>query len=327
VRGDDPHCGRGRYALFPAMVTLFTLCGCQNNPKEIKQRQMIKHVLNLEQENGWQILVHGMDEISYFSPSRGKLQIIYSRFHAPNQTWMGFGSIRSDGRKLIFVTKLSGSASASLVMFDTQTHKQETLLNIPYLFGPRWSPNGERIAFSCRSEVSGSFDLKVYEPGSSRTSLIVSGELPSGEGYIDWSPDGQSIVYESISGEVQIVDIRTRERRTLARGGVPRWSPDGNRIVYHKEAEDSVTVRNLQSGESRDVLVGKKVRNIVWSPDGRFIAYSRPYSGLSKQIQDASMLADTYGDLWALDTQSGAELKLFSGIESIYPTYWGIIAR
>ena len=39
------------------------------------------------------------------------------------------------------------------------------------------------------------------------------------------------------------------------------------------------------------------------------------------------MLTDTYGDLWVLDSRSGAEVKLFTGSESIYPTYWGIIGR
>lgn len=315
------------YGLLLAMSLLTAVTSCGQVPKETQQHLLTQELGDLEQKHGWRILVHGMDEISYFSPSQSKLQVVYSRFNTPNQSWMGFGSMRSDGRKLVFVANSYGSPSASLVMFDTQTQKQETLLSMPYLSGPRWSPDGDRIAFTSRTEASGDFDLKVYEAKSARTTLIVTGELPSGEGYIDWSPDGQSIVYESASGEVQIVDIHTRDKRAVARGGLPRWSPDGKRIVYHKEGEDSVTIQNLKGSETRNVLVGKKARNLVWSPDSRFIAFSRPYGEFSKKIQDASMLTDTYGDLWVLDTESAAEIKLFTGKESIYPTYWGPVAR
>lgn len=315
------------YGLLLAMSMLTAVKSCGQVPKEMQQHLLTQELGDLERKHGWRILVHGMDEISYLSPSQSKLQVVYSRFNTPNQSWMGFGSMRSDGRKLVFVTNSYGSPSASLVMFDTQTQKQETLLSMPYLSGPRWSPDGDRIAFTSRTEASGDFDLKVYEAKSARTTLIVAGELPSGEGYIDWSPDGQSIVYESASGEVQIVDIHTGDKRAVARGGLPRWSPDGKRIVYHKEGEDSVTIQNLKGSETRNVLVGKKARNLVWSPDSRFIAFSRPYGEFSKKIQDASMLTDTYGDLWVLDTESAAEIKLFTGKESIYPTDWGLVGR
>ena len=257
VSSDASQVKRYSYALLLALGVLLVLNGCRHGRNEMQQRLLSQELLDLEQKHSWRILVHGINEISYFSPSQGKLVTVYSRFSAPSQTWMGFGSMRGDGRKLAVVTRSPGSPSASLALFDTRSQEQEILLNMPYLFGPRWSPDGERIVFTCRSGEAGNFDLKVYELGSTITSLVVPGELPSGEGYIDWAPDGQSIVYESVTGDVRIVDIHTRDKRTLARGGSPTWSPDGENVASHKEGEDSVTIQNLQSHECRNALARK----------------------------------------------------------------------
>ncbi|HEV2521121.1 MAG TPA: hypothetical protein VGT24_01960 [Candidatus Acidoferrales bacterium] len=287
----------------------------------------MRDLLDLDQKNGWRILVHGMDELSYFSPSDQRLVVVYSRFNDPKQSWIGFGSLHPDGKKLVLATEASGQSSASLTIVDIESRKQEVVLTKPYLFGARWSPDGKRIAFASRSQTSGSFDLNVYEDGTANVSVIVAGELPSGEGYFDWSPNGKEIVYQSEAGDIRIVDIQSKEKQALAKGGQPKWSPDGKFICYHKDGEDAFILQNLETGRSRSILVGENASPPTWSPDGRYIAYSLPYGGITKKIQDASLLTDTRGDLWVMDTESNFAEKIFTASESIYPTYWGPIAR
>jgi Tol biopolymer transport system component len=313
---------------FLAVLGIFlALLGCQGSPKEMRRPHLMRDLINLDQKSGWRILVHGMDELSYFSPSDGKLVVIYSRFSDPKQSWIGFGSMLPDGKKLALATESSGQPSATLTIVDIQSHKQHIVLSRPYLFGPRWSPDGKRIAFTCRSQSSGNFDLDVYEEGTASVSLVVTGELPSGEGNFDWSPDGKKIVYQSESREVRIVNVQSKEKQAVAKGGYPTWSPDGKLICYHGNGEDAYILQNLETGQSRSILVGENAGSPTWSPDARYIAYTRPYGGIAKKIQDASLLTDTHGDLWVMDTESHLAEKVFTAGESIYPTYWGPIAR
>jgi hypothetical protein len=305
-----------------AVSLSFAVCAPRQNTTQ--RNKLSERLMDLERQQGWHIVVHGMDEISYISQSDGKSKGFYSRFDDPRKSWMGFGSLNPGGRKLTLITEQIGQKF--LTIYDIESLKEEAALSRPYLFGARWSPDGTRIAFSCRAGASGGFDLDVFEVKTRRTSRIVEAELPSGEGYFDWSPDGTRIVYETQAGEMRMVDLQGKETRAMGKGGSPRWSPNGKYLLYQKNAEDAVVVRDMQNGESRTILRGKSVSPPIWSPDGRYITYSRPYGGASDQLQDLSKLVDTHGDLWVMDMESSAEVKLFTADESIYPTYWGPIA-
>lgn len=325
VRATGSHARRVQFILVLLFGIALIAAGPYLRSNEVRDQLNERLLVELEQQHGWHIVVHGMDEISYLSQSDGKLKTLYSRFGDPIQSWMGFGSLRPDGRKLALVTEQSGHSF--LTVYDIESRAQKAVLSRPYLFGPRWSPDGERIAFSCRSGATGNFDLDVYEVRTARTSQILAAELPSGEGYFDWSPDGKRIIYETHDDVIRIIDIQKKEEHKVGKGGSPRWSPDGKHISYQKDGEDAVVIQNMESGESRTILVGKNASPPIWSPNGRYITYTRPYGGPSKQLQDLSKLVDTHGDLWVMDIETNLEAKLFTANESIYPTYWGPIAQ
>lgn len=321
------HLRQARFILVLLLGIALIAAGCHHGSNEVQRKQLTERSLELERQQRWHILVHGMDEISYFSQADGKLKTVYSRISNRNQSWIGEGSISGDGKKITLVTKPYEELSATIVVVDIESGKEEKILTMPYLFGPRWSLDGKRIAFSSRSGSRGNFDLNVYDIATAHSALLFVGELPSGEGYFDWSPDGQRIIYENAAGDITVINVQTKEKRALGKGGSPRWSPNGKLICYHKDGEDAVVLQDFESGQSRTILVGEKAGSPTWSPDGRYIAYSRLYGEISKRIQDLSMLTDTHGELWVMDTESGVEVKLFTGGESIYPTYWGPIAQ
>src|SRR5229473_5582791 len=231
-----------RYVLIAILTVLTLSLGCHLKANEIEHQQLSQRLIELEQHEGWHILVHRMDDISYLCQSERKLEAIYSRFTKPNKGWIGFGSISTDGKKLSLVTEPYEQRSATLTIFDIESGKEEKILTLPYLFGPRWSPDRKRIGFASRPSSSGNFDLNVYDIATSKVSSLLVGELPSGEGYFEWSPDGKL-------------------------------------ICYQMDGEDALVLWNIEAGQTRTILKGKRASSPAWSPDGRYISYSRPYGG------------------------------------------------
>lgn len=95
---------------------------------------------------------------------------------------------------------------------------------------PRWSPDGEQIAFT------------GWEPGHPRQIYVVSrnGSPPRDlipgdrlEYHPSWSPDGRQLAIAT-EGSISIVDIATGDARKIEDSdglAEPNWSPDGTAIV------------------------------------------------------------------------------------------------
>jgi tricorn protease len=135
-----------------------------------------------------------------------------------------------------------------------------------------------------------------------------------------WSPDGSTIAFFSDrSGEYQLYvmdaagDAELRQVGNRA-GGYPhtvRWSPDGTRIAFTDETltlyhitvatGELVTVDRAEI-EPMDVsLEAKPISDFVWSPDGRWLAYSK--IGL-----------DQVSNIWVYSVETGQRHNLSSGL-------------
>ena len=131
------------------------------------------------------------------------------------------------------------------------------------------------------------------------TSESASDEMPA------WSPDGRHIVFQRSRGElrdrieeISIQDLDGSHRRSLTRGGWPAWSPDGQwiaflstssgrryeqtlRIIRPDGTDERVVFESRESGTySRGwgpIPEGLPSGPLVWSPDSRWIAFTRPF--------------------------------------------------
>ena len=155
---------------------------------------------------------------------------------------------------------------------------------------PMLSKDRKTLAFSseqwCAAWCASSISVELYVSGldGSNAKRLTTGMTPVyGKSF---SPDGQSLVFESAGGSVYASDLRLYVIRADGTGMVritnelsrlPDWSPDATRIAYCA-ADGIVTIR--PDGGDRRVLLPLPYSwpftcyQPRWSPDGRRIAYS-----------------------------------------------------
>lgn len=207
-----------------------------------------------------------------------------------------------DGTKVVFFSSRTGSSLLYTVNTDGSGLQQISQGAGGGDVSPRWSPDGQRIAFSRGGSV-----MVMNADGSERQTVMQSqfgtDAEPCHAGAIvgDWSPDGEKVLYysaivtteltrywicsvEVASGEVEVL-VSEPEDGLHAE---PVWSPDGTRIAFRddREAIDNcgttggecnyeIFVLDLETGEETN-LTNNPALDIepFWSPDGEWIAFA-----------------------------------------------------
>ena len=137
------------------------------------------------------------------------------------------------------------------------------------------SPDGKSLLVSARGDI---FCLhQNLQPQNLTNSPGVDEDHPS------WSPDGQSIIYETdISGEQQLAlraaqggAERLLTHFTSGYFYTPVWSPLGDSVVV-ADANHSLWWVRLDGSSPQSVAFDPfaEIRDAVFSPDGRWLAYS-----------------------------------------------------
>lgn len=182
-----------------------------------------------------------------------------------------------------------------LARLDLATGRVDTLATecSGELGGPALSRDGTRIATVGRcdpGETGGSFLYEIRADGTGiRRVSTVPARSPS------WSPDGQRIVAEQ-EPHVVVIGREGEGRHVLARGEDPAWSPDGDWIAFlaldsidvfpaaiHLVRPDGSGKRRVFRNEVRTTRRelarpdGQPDAPLVWSPDSRWIAFSRSF--------------------------------------------------
>ena len=154
-----------------------------------------------------------------------------------------------------------------------------------YLRGADVSPSGARAVVEFRGEI-------VTVPAEKGDVRNLTRSPGSHERSPAWSPDGASIAYVSdASGEYRLHVVPQEGRgepRTFPLGDqnggsgfydTLRWSPDATKISYLDNSW-SLFVLDLESGEatkvhSERVYGPRRTLHHAWSPDSRWLAYTR----------------------------------------------------
>ncbi|WP_298231856.1 S9 family peptidase [uncultured Azohydromonas sp.] len=197
----------------------------------------------------------------------------------------------SDGyRSTLWLFPLDGSAEPRPLTAGTSQDRQ-----------PRWSPDGNRIAFI--SDRAGLNQVFLIRPdgGEARQISFFKGGVSA----FEWSPDGRRLLLTSI------VDVDPEARGAPSKLDQPRdtdapevvwrlpYKLDG--VGYLLAQQIHLFTLDIASGEDRQLTQGAfEVRSAAWSPDGRRVVYSRTREG---------RLAHRTG-LWVADADGGHARQL-----------------
>lgn len=192
------------------------------------------------------------------------------------------------------------------------------------IWGPLWSPDGNRIAFAGTLEY-GTYNLYLMHSDGTRVTKVF-GTSKFDVDVLTWSPDGTKIAFSnscgSIDGSLCPIDIYTVNldgtelmKITNNQAGAedlgPAWSPDGTKIAFTAIRSDdytSIYAMNPDGTNRIRLTNGSYDNKPAWSADGTKIAFNRQSdvyvmnadgTNISQVTTDGQ--ANEYGVAWSPD--------------------------
>ena len=198
----------------------------------------------------------------------------------------------------------------------------QELVNEPgFIFFPRWSPSGERLAYIVGTEGEESAGtLRVYDFRTGEATTVSEQALPSLHGpAMAWSPDGGRLAFSEDAGagllRIFDVDRDTYVDLPEVRGTTPDWSSSGDVLVYISSAvpgrEGDLYVMEIDGENPRPLLERPGLEaNPRWSPDGAQIAFWTAPAGrpeeralvvVSRDGETVNDLGSGFAAVWSPD--------------------------
>ncbi len=228
----------------------------------------------------------------------------------PSQSVLDLKAFRPEAEftgRILFQSDLDGDNDIYVLTPDGLTRLTDNSWDDRY---PRWSPDGQKIAFSANPR--GSFDLYVMDAGGGSLEAIT--DTPEDELDVAWLPDGRALAYTRDARRMPggdeatwAVDLGTRKAVEAVRGfrrsnGFPDISPISRGIAFTGKlllGGWGIFLFDPGAGAVRELAKAGGACRPRFSRDGRKIVY-------------VSGEADGKGDIWVMNADGGAKDRITS---------------
>jgi Tol biopolymer transport system component/C-terminal processing protease CtpA/Prc len=182
-----------------------------------------------------------------------------------------------DGRKVAFLARgdvwAAGARDGGDAVRVTRTYAEEGQV--------AWTPDSRRLIYT--SERDGTNHLFTYDFTNGEETQLTNAATRDAAPVV--APDGKTLAFIRDEKELRVLDLSSKQERTLAKGHLTTgsrslaWSPDSKWIAYVGVSASSFL--NLfavpaAGGDARPLtaMPNGNSNNLSWSPDGTFIIFN-----------------------------------------------------
>ncbi len=219
--------------------------------------------------------------------------------------------IRPDGKAVAYVRAsedvMIDNDRRAIWLVDVATGAQLPIVSGPgSAFAPRWSPDGQRLAYVSTAE--GAPQLYVRWMATGTTARIAS--LPASPGNLAWSPDGRTLAFTMLTlGDSPKLGV------SLSKPEGAKWAEPLvviDSVTYRADGEgylrpgfSHLYVVSADGGAPRQLTFGavNERGELSWTPDGKAIV-------LSANRGKSWALEPQLSDLWSVSVADGALTQL-----------------
>jgi len=205
-------------------------------------------------------------------------------------------ALSPDGKKVAFVARGEIFAASSKDGGDAArvTHSWARESQI------EWLPDSKRIVYA--SERDGTAHLFLYDFSSDAETQLTREALADAAPRV--SPDGKQLAYIRDNRELHVMDLDSKQDRTVAKGYLGRgqravaWSPESKWLAYvglNAKAFRNVFAVQAAGGEARVVCVvpNGNAGNVTWSPDGAYLIFNSNQRTEESQVVRVDLILRT----------------------------------
>ena len=187
--------------------------------------------------------------------------------------------------QIVFVSGRSGNKELWAMDYDGSNQHQLTSLHSIALT-PRWSPNAERVAFTCYPTAGAILSAQICMYSMLTNKLITWPKYRGTNSSPAWSPDGGKVMFMSSqygNPELSVADADGShiKRLTFSKGAntSAAWNPKtGQQVAFVSDrgGTPQLYVMDAAGGDVQKLEVGDKgyVIDPAWSPNGQLLAFS-----------------------------------------------------
>lgn len=186
-----------------------------------------------------------------------------------------------DSTQVAFLTRRGDDYVINIYSLGTRENRTYAppLNNLDSHSMPSWSMDGTFITYSTHIEAGTNTDIfRIASNFAPETIINLSNSNNISEFSPSVSPNGLFISYNSETDDIWVMSITGDNPRNLTAGrlslgasdSVHQWSPDSTRVMI-PDAGRGVAIIDIFTGEISDF----EGENPTWSPDGRWVAYTR----------------------------------------------------